>query len=171
MRLLSVALLCTAALLRAGDYSLGPDSQPQSSAPKGVVTKYKLEPGRFYPGTPHDYSLYVPAQYDAAKPTPFMLFLDGSGFLSNSERVPVVLDNLIAKHDLPPLIGIFVNPGVLPAVSDGAQSRFERVFNTIHSAIAIPASCSKNSFPPLQRSSTSRRIRTTTRSAASARGQ
>jgi hypothetical protein len=24
---------------------------------------------------------------------------------------------LIAKHELPPLIGIFINPGVLPAVS------------------------------------------------------
>jgi gluconolactonase len=128
MRLLTLAVLCTAALLHAEDYALGPDSQPQSGVQKGVVTKYKLEPGRFYPGTPHDYSLYVPAQYDAAKPTPFMVFLDGSGYLSNSERVPVVLDNLIAKHDLPPLIGIFVNPGVLPAVADGAQNRFERVF-------------------------------------------
>ena len=43
-------------------------------------------------------------------------------------RVPVVFDNLIAKHDLPPMIGIFVDPGVLPALSDQAQSRFERVF-------------------------------------------
>jgi gluconolactonase len=128
MRLLTVAVLCAAAILHAENYALGPDSQPQTGVQKGTVTKYKLEAGKFYPGTPHDYSLYVPAQYDAAKPTPFMVFLDGSGFLSNSERVPVVLDNLIAKHDLPPLIGIFVNPGVLPAASDGAQSRFERVF-------------------------------------------
>ena len=48
--------------------------------------------------------------------------------LNNNVRVPVVFDNLIAKHDLPPLIGIFVDPGVLPALSDQAQSRFERVF-------------------------------------------
>jgi len=128
MRLLIAATLSMLALLQANDYSLGPDSQPQSGVPKGLVTKYKLEPGKFYPGTPHNYSLYVPAQYDAAKPAPFMIFLDGSGFLSNNERVPVVLDNLIAKHDLPPLIGIFVDPGVLPAVSAEAQNRFERVF-------------------------------------------
>ena len=128
MRLLIAATLSMLALLQANDYSLGPDSQPQSGVPKGLVTKYKLEPGKFYPGTPHNYSLYVPAQYDAAKPAPFMIFLDGSGFLSNNERVPVVLDNLIAKQDLPPLIGIFVDPGVLPAVSAEAQNRFERVF-------------------------------------------
>jgi sugar lactone lactonase YvrE/predicted esterase len=42
--------------------------------------------------------------------------------------VPVVFDNLIAKHELPPMIGIFVDPGVLPAVSDAVQNRFERVF-------------------------------------------
>ncbi len=129
MRQLAIAaLLCAAILLQAQTYSLGPDSQPQSGVPKGVVTGYTLAPGAFYPGTPHKYSVYVPAQYDSQKPAPFMIFLDGSGFLSDKERVPVVLDNLIAKHELPPLIGIFVDPGVLPAVSDQAQNRFERVF-------------------------------------------
>jgi gluconolactonase len=127
MRILALAIL-TATLLPAEDYALGPDSQPQAGVPKGTVTKYKLEPGKFYPGTPHNYSIYVPAQYDAAKPAPFMIFLDGSGSLSNNVRVPVVFDNLIAKHELPPLIGIFVDPGVLSAVSDQAQNRFERVF-------------------------------------------
>lgn len=127
MRILTLVIL-TATLLQAEDYALGPDSQPQAGVPKGTVTKYKLEPGKFYPGTPHNYSIYVPGQYDAAKPAPFMIFLDGSGSLSNNVRVPVVFDNLIARHELPPLIGIFVDPGVLPAVSDQAQNRFERVF-------------------------------------------
>jgi gluconolactonase len=128
MRTFTLAILCATALLHAEDYTLGPDSQPQNGVPKGTVTKYKLGPGKFYPGTPHDYSIYTPARYDAAKPAPFMIFLDGSGSLGANVRVPVVFDNLIAKHDLPPLIGIFVDPGVLPAVSDQAQNRFERVF-------------------------------------------
>ena len=127
-RLALAVLFCAATLLQAETYSLGPDSQPQNGVPKGVVTSYKLAAGAFYPGAPHNYSVYVPAQYDAQKPAPFMVFLDGSGFLSNNVRVPVVLDNLIAKHELPPLIGIFVDPGVLPAVSAQAQNRFERVF-------------------------------------------
>jgi gluconolactonase len=128
MRTLTLTLLCAATLLQAEEYVLGPDSQTQAAVAKGTVTKYTLEAGKFYPGTPHDYWIYVPALYDAAKPAPFMIFLDGSGSLRDTVRVPVVFDNLIAKHDLPPVIGIFVDPGVLPAVSNEAQSRFERVF-------------------------------------------
>jgi len=121
-------MLLASALANAQNYALGPDSQPQTGVPKGTVTKYQLAPGQFYPGTPHNYSVYLPAHYDAAKPAPFMIFLDGSGALGNNMRVPVVFDNLIARHDLPPLIGIFVDPGVLPALSDQAQNRFERIF-------------------------------------------
>ena len=38
-----------AALLPAQEYSLGPDSQSQS-VPKGVVTRYTLEPGKTFSG-------------------------------------------------------------------------------------------------------------------------
>jgi gluconolactonase len=128
MRVLVLAILLAAAQAYTENYALGPDSQAQSGVPKGSVTKYELKAGALYPGTPHTYSVYVPAQYDAAKPTPFMIFLDGDVFLIDKVRVPVVFDNLIAKHDLPPVIGIFVDPGVLPAVSDEAQNRVERIF-------------------------------------------
>jgi gluconolactonase len=70
----------------------------------------------------------VPAQYDASKPIPFMIFLDGSQALGDSMRVPVVLDNLIAKHDLPAMIAIFVDPGILPAISDADQNRYNRIY-------------------------------------------
>ena len=123
-----LALLAGAAiLLRAQNYPLGPDSQPQDGVPKGAVTRHTLAPGKIYAGVPHNYSLYVPAKYDAAKPTPFMIYLDGSGALGNGQRVPTVFDNLIHKGDLPPLIGIFVDPGVLPALTDSEQSRFHRI--------------------------------------------
>lgn len=115
-------------MLRAQvEYRLGPDSEPHAGVPPGVVTRHELASGRFYPGTPHHYSIYVPAKYDAAKPTPFMVFLDGSG-ATGGMRVPVVFDNLIAKGELPPLIGIFVDPGVLPAKSQQVQNRYERTF-------------------------------------------
>lgn len=123
-------LLLTASAITAAaqqSYELGPDSQLQLNTPKGTVSKHTLAPGKYFPGTPHNYSLYVPKQYDAAKPTPFMIFLDGSGALGGGVRAPIVFDNLIAKGDLPPMIGIFIDPGVLPAQGD-VQSRFERVF-------------------------------------------
>jgi gluconolactonase len=134
MRRLILTLLlafCAATLPAQTDYNnypLGPDSQVQAGVPKGTVTRYVLKPGRFYPGTPHNYAIYVPAQYDASKPTPFMIFLDGSQALGNVMRVPIVFDNLIAKHEIPPMIGIFVDPGILPALSDNDQQRYNRIF-------------------------------------------
>jgi len=109
-------------------YTLGPDSEPHDGVPKGTVTKFVLPPGKYYPGTPHNCAVYVPAQYDPAKPAPFMIFLDGSQAMGNGMRVPIVFDNLIARHDLPPMIGIFVDPGILPVVSDADQNRYERIF-------------------------------------------
>ncbi len=117
-----------AAFLHSQDYTLGPDSQPHDGVPKGAVTKFVLPPGKYYPGTPHNCAIYVPAQYDAGKPTPFMIFLDGSQSLGNGMRVPVVFDNLIARHDLPVMIGIFVDPGILPTFSDGDQNRYNRIY-------------------------------------------
>jgi enterochelin esterase-like enzyme/sugar lactone lactonase YvrE len=128
MRPLALAALLFVCNGCAQEYALGPDSQPHDGTPKGGVTKYLLAPGKYYPGTPHNYWVYVPAQYDAAKPTPFMIYMDGGGAVGNAQRVPVVFDNLIARHELPPMIGIFIDPGVLPAASDAAQSRYERIF-------------------------------------------
>ena len=65
-------------------YELGPDSQLKLDSPKGAISKHVLSPGKYFPGTPHNYALYVPKQYDAAKPTPFMIFLDGSGALGHA---------------------------------------------------------------------------------------
>ncbi len=125
---LAVFFALAAMSLHAEDYALGPDSQPHDGVPKGTVTKFILAPGKDYPGTPHNCAVYVPAQYDASKPTPFMIFFDGSQALGDSMRVPVVLDNLIAKHDLPPMIAIFVDPGVLPTISDADQNRYNRIY-------------------------------------------
>jgi sugar lactone lactonase YvrE len=110
------------------DYSLGPDSQPKPDVPKGALSRHTLAPGKFFPGTPHNYQLYVPAQYDPSRPIACMIFLDGSGYAGNNVRVPVVLDNLIARRDVPPMIAIFIDPGVMPALSDQAQNRYERIF-------------------------------------------
>ncbi|PYR42042.1 MAG: gluconolactonase [Acidobacteria bacterium] len=136
MRVARISVLIASALVAQGplidlpplDYSLGGDSQPHAGVPAGAVTKHVLPPGKFFPGTPHNYQVYVPAQYDASRAIPYMIFLDGGGYAGNAVRVPVVLDNLIAKRDVPPMIAIFVDPGVMPALSSQAQNRYERIF-------------------------------------------
>jgi gluconolactonase len=121
------ALLLIACAAFAQPANFGPDSQVQPNVPKGTVTKAVLAPGKIYPGVPHDYQVYVSAKVDPAKPAPYMIFLDGNGFAGNGFRIPVVLDNLIAKGELPPMAAIFVNPGVLAPTSPETQlARFSR---------------------------------------------
>src|SRR5262245_38110889 len=114
--------------LPPADSALGPDSRTQAGVPHGTVSRHTLAPGKYFPGTPHVYQVYVPAQYDANRPLAFMIFLDGGGYAGDNVRVPVVLDNLIARRDVPAMAAIFVDPGVMPALSDQAQNRYERIF-------------------------------------------
>jgi enterochelin esterase-like enzyme len=97
-------------------YKLGPDSQPQPGVPEGKVTEYEWNDSKIYPGMVRKYWVYVPAQYNAAKPAALMVFQDGGGYVKRdgSWRVPVVFDNLIAKKEMPVTIGVFINPGDQP---------------------------------------------------------
>jgi enterochelin esterase-like enzyme/sugar lactone lactonase YvrE len=114
-----------------GPYTLGPDSQRQPNVPQGVVTKYTWT-STIYPGTTRDYWIYVPAQYTASKPACVMVFQDGGGMVAANGgwRVPIVMDNLIARGDMPVTIGVFINPGVLTALSTAGdqQNRFDRSY-------------------------------------------
>jgi enterochelin esterase family protein len=110
------SLLGTLRLADAQDkvekYELTAESKPMEGVPEGKVTKHSWT-SKVFEGTVRDYYIYVPAQYDASKPTAVMVFQDGHAYVNkNGEyRVPVVFDNLIHKMDLPPIIGVFVDPG------------------------------------------------------------
>ncbi|MBS1872942.1 MAG: SMP-30/gluconolactonase/LRE family protein [Acidobacteria bacterium] len=113
----------------ASEYVLGPDSQRHDGVPKGTVTQRQWT-SKIYPGAVRDYWIYVPAQYDAASPACIMVFQDGGGWVKEDGaiRATVVLDNLIHKREIPVSIGVFINPGVLPAINENAQARYNRSF-------------------------------------------
>jgi gluconolactonase len=117
-------------LLRAEEYRYTSDSIRQQGVPTGKVTKSSWTNSKIYPGTTHDYWVYVPAQYNSATPAAVMVFQDGAGFVSETghSRVPIVFDNLIHKGEIPVTIGIFVNPGILPARNESEQARFYRSY-------------------------------------------
>lgn len=97
----------------------------------GKLTKHQWNKSRIFPGTHRDYWVYVPEQYDPAKPACLMVFQDGAGFVRSPGKVgyvPDVFDKLIASGDMPVTIGLFINPGVVPAANDNAQPRFNRSF-------------------------------------------
>jgi gluconolactonase len=128
--ILSATLLLTPLALHSADeYPLGPDSQRQAGVPQGKVSKHTWT-SKIFPGTVRDYWVYVPAQYKPDKPAPVMIVQDGGGFVTDEGRwrAHIVFDNLIAKGQMPPVIGIFINPGVLPARSENEQARFNRAF-------------------------------------------
>jgi enterochelin esterase family protein len=114
----------------ADDYELGPDSQPVEGVPKGTLHKGVFKDSKVFPGTERDLWLYVPPHYDGKRPLPVMVFQDGPGF-GNPEgqyRVPVVLDNLIHRKELPAMAAVFVSPGTVPPAEPGQKGRGNRSY-------------------------------------------
>jgi len=133
-------LLSLAALLAfsspafaADDYQLGPLSMEKPDVPKGkVIPMPPITESKAFPGTNRDWWIYVPAQYDAAKPANLMVFQDGHDYvgLKGAWRVPTVFDNLIASGDMPVTIAVFINPGhkgdaVIPSAWKSNNRSFE----------------------------------------------
>ena len=107
-----------------------PDRTVQAGVPQGKVTSAEFASSQIYPGTKRQYSVYVPAQYQADKPASLMVFMDGASYAKTDGtfRVPVVFDNLIHQKAMPVTIAVFVNPGVVPATKAGAKERSNRSF-------------------------------------------
>ncbi len=91
--------------------------------PMGEVTKHSFENSKIFPGTYRDYWIYVPKQYDPAKPVCVFVCQDGIQY-----NAPAVFDKLIAAGEIPVTIGVFVMHGRVKAPSDKALDRFNRSF-------------------------------------------
>jgi gluconolactonase len=128
-RLVVVLLSIAANVPAQTDYPRTADSERQVGVPTGTVTKHTWT-STIFPGTVRDYWVYVPAQYGKDVPAAVMVFQDGGGYVDEKGRwrVPIVFDNLIHKGGMPVTIGVFVDPGVLPAAAPDRQSRFNRSF-------------------------------------------
>jgi gluconolactonase len=107
------------------EFPLTEDSKPRAGVPKGEMIKdvYQAHEDSVFPGTEREYQIYLPHGFDRSKPASFMVFQDGVIY-----QAPVVFDNLIAKKDIPPLIGLFIKPGVVPAANENALPRFNRSY-------------------------------------------
>ena len=86
--------------------STRPRFAPTRGVPKGEVRGPFTLPSQAYPGTQHTYWVYVPAQYDPAKPASLMIFNDGQAFknMEGDVRAPNVLDNLIYRREIPVML-------------------------------------------------------------------
>jgi enterochelin esterase-like enzyme len=105
-------ITATAGMAADEQFKFGPDSERQPGVPQGKVTQHQHE-SRVFEGTKRDYYVYVPAQYTGEEPAAVMVFQDGHAYVNEKGefRTTIVMDNLIAKGEMPVTIGIFINPG------------------------------------------------------------
>ena len=112
---LSALLLALPLLARAADdYPIAPEAlQRDPGIPVGRVEAFSFETSKVFPETRRDAWVYIPAQYNPAKPAALMVFQDGHAYVSTNGRmrVPIVFDNLIARGEMPVTVGVFINPG------------------------------------------------------------
>lgn len=101
-------------------YHLGPDSQRKSDIPHGLLSEKKTYRSNIFKHTERDYWVYIPANVDKSKPLRVMVFQDGNNYANPNGpvRITNVFDNLMHRKELPPIVGIFIMPGV-PLDNDG----------------------------------------------------
>lgn len=101
-------------------YLLGPDSLPRAGIEPGATHEFELSDSQVYPGTHRRFWVHVPAVYDPASPAHVAIFQDGWWYLDPDGAVhaAVVIDNLVARGEIPVTIGVFVDPGELPGRED-----------------------------------------------------
>ncbi len=121
---LAAAAVLAAAPLVAVDYPITEDSKPHEGVPKGEKLSLVFNASKIFPGTTRNVTVYVPRQYDPAKPACVWVNQDGM-----QHKADVVFDNLIAKGEMPVTIYIAASPGVVKAL-DGktALDRFNRSY-------------------------------------------
>jgi len=98
-------------------------ADPVSPTPKGEVQHHVFDQSKVFPGTTRDYWIYIPKQYDPAKPA--CLYVNQDGIQNHA---PEVFDDLINKGEIPVLIGVFITPGRVKAPSGEALDRFNRSY-------------------------------------------
>lgn len=76
--------------------------------------------GEYYPSSEYKYNIYIPDGYTGENE--IGLFLGFDGILCNA---PKVFDELITKGAMPPVIGVFVNPGIIKT-DDVSVIRYNR---------------------------------------------
>lgn len=102
----------------AAVYSHGPDSSPHPGVQPGSIRSFVIDDSVAFPGTVRRVWVHTPHGHDATTPAAVMIFNDGWWYLDpdGDVRAGIVLDNL--APELPPMVGVFVDPGVFPDASE-----------------------------------------------------
>ena len=97
------------------------DLKPHPGVPRGQYIDGAITDSKIYPGTVNQFRVYVPAQYNPDKPTCLLVKLDGIGGGEGT-----ILDNLIAKGEMPVTIAVGIFPEIAGKVAGRATNRWGR---------------------------------------------
>ena len=97
------------------EYEYGPDSSPRAGVPSGSLEELTIESDARFPGTSRKIWIHTPFGHSSSAESAVMFFNDGWWYLDPTAAVrgAAVLDNLAAEGALPPMVGVFVDPGIL----------------------------------------------------------
>ena len=95
--------------------AFGPDSYEQPGVPQGKLSEKIVHTSKIYDGMESNYWIYVPAQYDPAKPAALMVWQDGQGRVKRdgAAQSQIVFDNLTHQKKIPVMIHVFIQPGTI----------------------------------------------------------
>ncbi|HEV2394431.1 MAG TPA: alpha/beta hydrolase-fold protein [Verrucomicrobiae bacterium] len=104
-----------------------PEYQPPAIKPAdilpGATKQFTFTQSRFFPGTVREVTVFIPAQYDGRSPA--CVYVKTDGF---NPREKILLETMIATREMPVTVGVFVQPGDLPAPMKGTLGRRNRDF-------------------------------------------
>lgn len=83
------------------------------------VIKETFSSSRIFPGTLHDFTLFIPGEYDPAQPAALTVTADRMDYSD-------IMSELIRENKMPVSIGLFIGAGQRPPLRDGASARSSR---------------------------------------------
>ncbi|MEI7946550.1 MAG: RICIN domain-containing protein [bacterium] len=90
---------------------------------QGVIKSCSFTNSMIFPGTHRTVTVFIPAQYNAS--TSACVYVKSDGYNSKEKEL---LETLIATHEMPVTIGVFVTPGMLQAPVKNTLGRRNRCF-------------------------------------------
>jgi gluconolactonase len=116
--LLLVFTLKTGLVCYSGEVNLG-------EIPHGRIVSFGYAESKIFPGTQRSVTVYIPEQIDSRIPA--CVYVQQDGF-DQRQNLNLILDSLIANHEIPVTVGVFVTPGYVHLSDKNAMGRPNRCF-------------------------------------------
>jgi enterochelin esterase-like enzyme len=89
-------------------YDAPPEATRKPGVPMATLDMFVFNTSKVFPNTSRNVNIFIPAQYVAGTPVPFMVIQDGDEQI-NSFKTNIVMENLIFQKRLPIMAAIFVH--------------------------------------------------------------